>query len=174
MTGIDVVFVNGTVGAGKSTLAEAICELEVQAGHPHALIDLDHIRNCWPSPEDDPFNLALELQNLRALAANYRRAGARHLVVAGVIEVRSAISRYRAALGSTGILLVRLVVDPAVARDRLQARHADDEPGLRWHLDRTGELADILDEAGLDDLVLDSSHEPPASLAAKVRSAADW
>ncbi|TDD55989.1 AAA family ATPase [Saccharopolyspora elongata] len=174
MTGFDVVFINGTVGAGKSTLAEAIGEIEVRAGLPHALIDLDHIRQCWPSPADDPFNHALELRNLRDLAANYRRAGARHLIVAGVIEQRSAVARYQAALGSTPILLVRLVVEPAVARDRLQRRHSDDEPGLRWHLDRTTELAGIIDAAGLDDLVLDSSHEPPAVLAEKVRTAAGW
>ncbi|MFI0468103.1 AAA family ATPase [Saccharopolyspora sp. 5N102] len=174
MTGFDVVFINGTVGAGKSTLAEAIGELEVRAGLPHALIDLDHIRQCWPSPADDPFNHALELRNLRDLAANYRRAGARHLIVAGVIEQRSAVARYQAALGSTAILLVRLVVEPAIARDRIRRRHADDETGLRWHLDRTTELAGIIDAAGLDDLVLDSSHEPPAVLAEKVRTAAGW
>ncbi|PKW17015.1 hypothetical protein [Saccharopolyspora spinosa] len=61
-----------------------------------------------------------------------------------------------------------------MARDRLRDRHADDEPSLRWHLDRTNELAEILDAAGLDDLVLDSSHEPPASLAADVHTAAGW
>ncbi|WP_190813185.1 hypothetical protein [Saccharopolyspora pogona] len=77
-------------------------------------------------------------------------------------------------MDSTGILLVRLVVDPSVARDRIRDRHADDEPSLRWHLDRTNELAEILDAAGLDDLVLDSSHEPPTSLAAEVRTAAGW
>lgn len=53
---------------------------------PYAAIDLDWLRNTWPAPPDDPFNTALELENLAAVAANFRRAGVRFLVLAGVLD----------------------------------------------------------------------------------------
>ena len=96
----DVVFLNGTVGAGKSTVAEAIAAQEKAAGTPHAVIDVDEIRRSWPSPPGDRFNLELQLRNLRALVDNYRAAGALHFVVAGVIEDADAVPGFADAVGS--------------------------------------------------------------------------
>jgi hypothetical protein len=44
----DSIFVNGTVGSAKSAVADALGAHEQGAGHPHAVIDLDHIRRAWP------------------------------------------------------------------------------------------------------------------------------
>jgi Zeta toxin len=60
----DVVFLVGTVGAGKTTVADALSDLERRYRRPHAGIDLDQLRRLWPSAESDPFHLALELENL--------------------------------------------------------------------------------------------------------------
>ena len=81
------LFINGTVGAGKTTTANEIGKLLQGRAIPHAIIDLDSLRNAWPSPPDDRFNLEVELQNLAAVASNFRDAGAEILLVAGVIEV---------------------------------------------------------------------------------------
>jgi len=92
---VDSVFLNGTVGVGKTTLAAALSAIESET---HAVLDLDEIRRLYPSPATDRFNHELELENLRDLAANFRRAGARRLILAGVIEERVEIARYVDAL----------------------------------------------------------------------------
>lgn len=171
---IDAVFVNGTVGAGKTTLAEEVSRQEGAAGVVHALIDVDALRRVHPAPADDPFQHRLELANLRDVARNSRDAGARRLVLAGVIEERGEVPRYAEALGVAGLLVVRLVVRPGLAAERLRRRHADMPEELEWHLRRSPELAAALEAADLDDLVLDSSDTAPAALARRVRKAAGW
>src|SRR6059058_1395561 len=120
---MDAIFVNGTVGVGKSTLADAL-----SAGEPgsHAVIDLDAIRRLVPAPTSDRFNHELELLNLRSLADNYRAAGAKRFILAGVIEAEAEIPRYVDALGSEGMLVCRLVARSGVLESRLRFRHRDD------------------------------------------------
>jgi len=65
------LLITGTVGSGKTTVAETISELLVERGMTHAVVDLDQLRLSWPPPVGDRFSYALELANLRAVAANY-------------------------------------------------------------------------------------------------------
>lgn len=168
---MDSIFVNGTVGVGKSTLADALGAAERGC---HAVIDLDAIRRLSPAPSSDRFNHELELLNLRSLAGNYRTAGAKRFIIAGVIEAQAEIPRYVDALGSEGMFVCRLVARPGVLESRLRFRHRNDPDGLFWHLDRVEELSNILEAADIDDLVLDSSDIPSVELAATVRRAAGW
>lgn len=170
----DVVFLNGTVGVGKSTVADGLGRLERGLGRAHAVIDLDWLRAMWPSPDDDPFHAELELANLRSVASHYRAAGARHVILAGVIEHGDALPRYRDALAGAELTVCRLTVDAAVGRARLRTRHRNDPSGLAWHLDRASELAAILERAALDDFVVDTTDRSPAEVAAQVHRAAGW
>lgn len=168
---MDSVFINGTVGAGKSTLADALSDAEPSA---HAVIDLDEIRRLRPPVPGDRFNHELELSNLRSLAVNYREAGARRFILAGVIEDPREIARYIEALNSTGMLVCRLTAALEILNSRLHVRHRDDPAGLAWHLARVGELSAILDAFDGHDLVLDSSTRSAGELARDVRRAAGW
>ena len=168
---MDSIFVNGTVGVGKSTLADAIGAAERGC---HAVIDLDAIRRLSPAPNSDRFNHELELLNLQSLTDNYRAAGAKRFIIAGVIEAEAEIARYVDALGSEGMFVCRLVARSDVLDSRLLFRHRNDPEGLLWHLDRVEELSYILEAADMDDLVLDSSDIPASELAATVRRAAGW
>ncbi|MET9487363.1 hypothetical protein [Nocardia sp. NPDC006630] len=174
MGGTDAVFLNGTVGVGKSAVAEALAELEERGGTSHAVIDLDYIRRFWPAPGGDPFNLALELANLEAVVANYRAAGAERLILAGVIERRGDVARYAAATRAARLVVVRLTANRRSVDERLRGRHAGDPAGLAWHLARAGELAGILDAAGVDDISVDTSGLTPAEVAGEVRRVAGW
>ncbi|MCX5345346.1 hypothetical protein [Streptomyces atratus] len=49
-------------------------------------IDLDWLRQYWPTPSGDRFNFGMMLRNLRSITGNYFAAGAVRLVFAGVIE----------------------------------------------------------------------------------------
>lgn len=42
-------FLNGSVGVGKTTTAEAVGDLLAERGIPHAVIDLDVLRRVLPT-----------------------------------------------------------------------------------------------------------------------------
>ncbi|WP_375432344.1 zeta toxin family protein [uncultured Friedmanniella sp.] len=170
----DAVFLNGTVGAGKTTTAAALSGLLNERRQPHAVVDLDQIRLLFPAATDDPFQHEVELANLRDLAANYRSAGAVNLIVAGVLESPPEIPRYVAALGVPALLICRLLVDPDTAGERLNRRHVDDPAGLRWHLQRTTSLTAVLDRARLDDVEVETTGRTPLEVAREVQRHAGW
>jgi chloramphenicol 3-O-phosphotransferase len=169
---IDSIFVNGTVGSGKTTLAHAVSALETSVSH--AVIDLDEIRLLRPAPAADPFTHEIELRNLLSIVANYREAGAERFILAGVLENEAEVGRYLEALDSDRMFICRLTASLEVVRARLARRHERDPIGLAWHLDRAAELARILAANTFDDLVLDSTGGEPSRLAADLRMAAGW
>ncbi|WP_348789077.1 hypothetical protein [Leifsonia sp. NPDC080035] len=166
------LFLNGTVGSGKSATADAVGDLLAERGIPHAVIDLDALRRVWPAPADDPFQTELELANLSDYARNASAAGARVLVLAGVVEEVAALPRYEEAVGGP-VTLVRLRADPGVTERRLRARHSADPDGLDWHLARRGELEAVLDGAGLPDTTVTTDDRTPRQVAEEALSGWD-
>ena len=170
----DAVFLSGTVGAGKTTTAYALSELERAQGRAHAIVDLDQVRLLYPADPDDPFSHEVELANLRDLTRNYRAAGATRMILAGVVEERAELPRYAEALGGARILLCRLTVDLDVVRERLRRRHRDEPEDLAWHLARTIALTTILDGDPFEDVRIDTTGRAPADVARAVQGAAGW
>ncbi|MFI6293575.1 hypothetical protein ACIBEJ_18435 [Nonomuraea sp. NPDC050790] len=163
------ILIIGTVGAGKTSAAEAVGDLLAAAGTPHGVIDLDELARGWPPPEGDRFNFELTMRNLRDVAANFRATGAERLVLAGVAENAEHRARIAQAVGGD-LAVCRLRVDLATIRVRLAARHAGDRDGLDWHLKRSGELDRILTEAQVEDVVVDASG-PVTQVAADILKA---
>lgn len=171
---VEALLLNGTVGVGKTTAAEHVGRLLAQQGVPHAVVDLDGLRRAWPAPAGDPFHHALEVANLRDVAANHVRAGARRLVVAGVLEERAARADYERAVAAP-LTVVRLRADVAGTEERLLARHRDDDDeARRWHVHRCGELHAVLETAALDDAVVDVDGLSREDVATAVLRAAGW
>jgi len=166
------IFINGSVGAGKTTTAVEIGRILERRGIPHALIDLDGLRSAWPAPDGDPFNSDLELSNLAAVASNYRASGIERFVLAGVIEHQSMRSRYEDAVGGP-VIICRLVLPVPLLLTRLAERH---EPGedLDWHLQRAAELDAILASARVDDVVVEVGADGPADVAERVLAEIGW
>lgn len=169
----DAVLLTGPVGAGKTSTAVALGDLLSERGVPHAVVDLDWLRRAWPSPEHDPFQQDLELENLQHVAGAFLARGARRLVLAGVLEEQSVRARYERAVG-VPLVVCRLRVSPAELRDRLHRRHSGDEIALRWHLDRAVELEGVLSAARIGDVVLDAPDGGPRAVAAAVLGAVGW
>ncbi len=163
------IFVNGTVGVGKSTVLDHLGDLCEEAGQPFTLVDLDALRRSWPPPREDPFNHQLELANLGSLRRNDLEPEERLVLLAGVIEDRAARPRYERVLG-TGMVVVRLVARGEVVRARLDGRYPEParERHRLWHQARAVELARVLDAAALDDHVIDVSDLPARQAASAV------
>jgi chloramphenicol 3-O-phosphotransferase len=163
------VFVVGTVGVGKTTTAAALSDLLTEDGVLHAVIDTDEIRRLRPPPVGDPFQLEVQLANLAAIAANYRAAGARVLIAAGVIESREDLARCMAAVDGPAVV-IRLTADADVIGSRLDGRHADDAAGLAWHAHRAVELDRILDAAALPGTGIETTDRTPREVAQLIRT----
>jgi gluconate kinase len=170
---VRAVWLNGTVGAGKTTVGEVLAENLANAGEAVAFINTDDLGASWPRSARDPFNLDLVTMNLAAIASNYVATGARTIVVAGVVQTSAQLDRYATSLG-TAPRLVRLVVSPKEIARRLRARHgALDGAGLRWHLSRAPELDEILDNSDLSMTVVENDGAPLATAKAII-AAIEW
>lgn len=171
---LETVFLNGTVGAGKTTTGEALHRLLADDGISNAVIDLDELRRSWPAPPADRFNHELELRNLQAVAANYREVGVRRFILAGVLEQPAEVDRYRSALGGGKLAVVRLEASIKTIEERLRNRHEPKSPELAWHLDRSVELDEILGNAGLETHVVTTEGRSPNLVAQAVRALVGW
>ncbi|MFC5287050.1 hypothetical protein ACFPM7_08300 [Actinokineospora guangxiensis] len=150
------LLVTGVVGVGKTSVTGAVGEVFRAAGVAHGVIDVDWLAFCWPTPAEDPYNTRLREGNLRAVAGSFLAAGARRLVVAGVVESREERARYQRALGCE-VTVCRLRASEETVRGRLAGRFGGrDAEGLRWHVRRIGELERVFEAAGVEDFAVDA------------------
>jgi hypothetical protein len=171
--GPGALLLTGTVGVGKSTTAAAVGAVLATWGVPHAVVDLDELHRSWPAPADDPFQQDLELANLRAVSAVYRRWGAERLVLAGVLERAEDRARYADAVGMP-LTVCRLRLDLPTVRARLEHRHREHEGQRRWHLERAAELEAVLAAAGVEDHLVDVHGLDAPAVARAVLRATGW
>ncbi|GGP75679.1 ATP-binding protein [Streptomyces melanogenes] len=169
------LLITGTVGVGKTSAADLLGDLLSDAGVPHAVMDLDRLCQSWPAPEDDPFNFALLLRNLRALTANFLDAGVERLVLAGVAESTADRDAYQAAIGMP-LKVCRLTADLPVVHSRLRHRHeTDNDPeSLPWHLERADQLDKVLEQADIADFTIDTTHVALPAVASAILKTAGW
>jgi len=169
---VPVLVVTGPVGVGKSTVAAAISELLDHAGVAHAMVDLDHLRWCYPRPPDDRFHAALGRRNLAAVWQNYRDAGAERLVLADVVETRADADSYRESIPGAEISVVRLTAATDAIERRLVGRESAET--IAWYRRRAAELTKIMDRNEVGDLVIDTSEATPGEIARQALVAAGW
>ena len=169
----EALLISGTVGAGKTTAADAVGDWLRAHGIPHAVVDLDWLRASWPTAPADPFGLSIELRNLTMVAANYLLDGAHRLVLAGVLEDPAMRDRYRHAV-DVSLQVARLRIDLSLVQRRLRNRHAGQQTALDWHLDRSEELHLILESVALEDFVVDVDELSIEQTAAALVRGAGW
>lgn len=167
-----MMVVTGPVGGGKTTVVAAVSDVLDRAAIPHATVDADHLRWCYPSPPADPFRIALGLRNLAALRANDRAVGAERLVLAAAVETRDDLAAYRAAVPGAALLVVRLMAPLATIERRPAGRDAGDV--LAWHRRRAAELTAIMARTRVEDLLLETADRSPAEIAREALVRANW
>ncbi len=168
---VQVLLISGTCGVGKSTIAAEINDTLAELRVPNAAVDLDAL--VWQWPSTSPWNNDLMFENLTALWPNYEARGVSHLVLARVVEARSELDRYRAAIPEAEITVCRLVSPESTRVARLHQRMA---PGASrdWHVERTVELEHLLSVRGVEDFSVDNGERPVRAVAVEVLSRAGW
>ena len=169
---IPVVVLTGPVGVGKTAVARELSSLLEERGTAHAVIDMDWLRWCHPSPKRDPFHTALGLRNLAGVWANYRAAGAECLVLVDIVETRDMLAAYHAAIPSANIYVARLNATLPTILRRLEGRETG--ASLAWHQARAGELLGLMQERAVEDLLVETERKTAVEVAREVLHAIGW
>jgi predicted kinase len=169
---IPTLVITGPVGAGKTTIAFALSQHLGSEGLSHAVVDMDALRNCSPSPPDDPFHMALGLRNLAAIWSNFRALGTERLILADVVEHRSQIHSYAEAAPGAEIQLVRLKASLPTLHQRLAGR--EQGSSLLWHQQRAAELIKIMDENPVEDWLIDTESRSIDDVVGEIRQRSAW
>lgn len=176
------LLLNGSSGVGKSSALQALGAVLGERRVSHAFIDLDELALFWPRPSDDPWGGRTARANLAAVSSTYWAAGVQRIAVAHVFTDREHLAGCRAAL-SHGVRdmdaerapLVRLRASRAVVEERLRRRHAVKAPWeLEGFLDGYERLTHALDDAALDDVVIDVDDLTPRDVAERILAVAGW
>lgn len=167
------IALTGTIGAGKTTLAEAISEELHEQGIGHALLDLDWLGQVYPVPEGhDPYGYELALHNLKEIWPNFKGVGADRAIIAGTLLNRDQREGLRDGLGGVPLAVV-LVKAP---QEMLQARIRSRNSGrlLEDFLARTADVAREIEAAGIDDFAVENGGRTPREVARQILRKVDW
>ena len=163
------VLLTGVYGSGKSSVAQEIAYLLEQRGEPYALLDLDYLSWAGTGADDRAAEFGLMLQNLAAVAANYRRAGIRLFVLAYFVRSPGEVRGVREALGLP-LRVVRLKVPLPDIERRLAS---DVTSGRRDDLREAAASIAAAEGAGVEDVVI-SNDRPIGVVAQDVLSFLGW
>lgn len=144
------VLLTGVYGSGKSSVAEEIAYLLEQRGEPYALLDLDYLSWAGTSTSDRADEFGLMLQNLAAVAANYRRAGIKLFVLAYFVRTPDEVQRVRTTLGLP-LRVARLTVPFSAIEQRLAG---DVTSGRRDDLREAASSIATGEGAGVEDVTI--------------------
>jgi len=159
---IPVLWLCGPPGIGKSTVGWEIFTQLTQAGIEAGYVDIDQLGMCYPEPASDPGRHRLKAQNLGAVVANYRAAGARCVIVSGVVDP---------GRGVPADLIPRAVMTVCrlrAGRDELRQRFLG-RGGQAGLLDEVLSQADAMDASDVADVCVDTSGLAAAEAARLVR-----
>jgi chloramphenicol 3-O-phosphotransferase len=139
--------------------------------HPHALVDLDRIEQCWPVLADDPENERVSHRNLACMWANFREAGADRLIFVRVLETRSLLRQVTEAVPGARFTVVRLRAPLAVLHERIRFREARDPD---WFLGAATATAEVFEQANVEDHLVDNENRPAPVVAEEVLYRVGW
>jgi adenylylsulfate kinase len=163
------VLLTGVYGSGKSSVAAELAYLLEQRGQPYALLDLDYLSWAGTGSDDRAAEFGLMLQNLAAVAANYRRAGVQLFVLSYFVRTPGELQAVRDGLGLP-VRVVRLTVPLPVIEQRLAS---DVTSGRRDDLRDAASSIMAAAGVGVEDVTI-SNDRPIGAVAQEVMAFLGW
>ncbi len=163
------VLLTGVYGSGKSSVAAELAYLLEQRGQRYALLDLDYLSWAGTGSDDRAAEFGLMLQNLAAVAANYRRAGVQLFVLSYFVRTPDELQAVRDGLGLP-VRVVRLTVPLPVIEQRLAS---DVTSGRRDDLRDAASSIMAAAGVGVEDVTI-SNDRPIGAVAQEVMAFLGW
>lgn len=169
---VPVLWLCGPAGVGKSTVSWRLFSELSRAGVQVAFADTDQLCMCYPAPPEDPGRERLKAQNVGAMIPHYRRAGARCVVLNGVLD--PVLGVQRPLLPDADVTVVRLRADREEVVQRFTSKHGQGED-LNELLQAIRGEADSMDGSDFADACIETTGVPAIKVAGLVRdSCRDW
>ncbi|WP_225851014.1 AAA family ATPase [Streptomyces sp. HPF1205] len=117
---LPVLWICGPSGVGKSTVGWEFHRRLARAGIASGFVDIDQLGICYPEPAADPGRHRMQADNLGAMVAGFSDAGARCLVVTGVVDAGRGV--YADRMPGVALMVCRLRADPETVGLRFLGR----------------------------------------------------
>jgi RecA/RadA recombinase len=168
---VPVLWICGPAGVGKSTASwQLYTELADCGGHV-AFADTDQLCMCYPAPAGDPGRQHVKALNAGSVIGNFRIAGARCVVVNGVLGQAGLAHEL---LPAARVTVCRLRAGGGEVERRFTAKHGHQD-GLDALLREVRDEIRLMDESGFADGCVDTTGVPPGDVPGLVRAACkDW
>lgn len=145
-----VLWLCGPPGVGKTTAAWEMYSHLIRAGIESSFVDVDQLGICYPEPAGDPGRHRMKARNVDAVVAGFRAAGARCLIVSGVVDPACGV--HVDQIPRAAVTVCRLRADREVLRQRFTGRGSPAEL-----VDEVLREADALDASTFADVCVDTS-----------------
>ncbi|GAA2432374.1 AAA family ATPase [Streptomyces macrosporus] len=163
---IPVLWLCGPPGVGKTTVAWQLYSRFVQDGVEAGYVDIDQLGICYPEPAADPGRHRLKTENLGAVVTAFRAAGARCVIVSGVVDASRGVSAE--LLPQAALTVWRLRADREELRRRFLGR------GIRTdEMAAALKEADALDTSGFADGCIDTTGHAVTAVVRLLREQLD-
>jgi hypothetical protein len=165
---VPVLWITGPAGVGKSTASWRLFTELAGSGTRTAFADADQLCMCYPAPPDDPGRDLIRGRNAGVLIRNFRTAGARRVILNGVVD--PVVGVRRDLLEQAAVTVCRLRAEPGEVVRRLADRRrtgaGDAGDGDAADLARqVRDDCDRMDDSDFADVCVDTTGVPAGEVA---------
>ena len=169
---VDILFLTGQPGAGKTAVAKELSDLLWRIREPHAVIDLDELcRGVLPTSTAD-FNRSLAVANLAAIWPNFHVTGVRRVILARIIQAADDIDQFTRVISHSQVMVCLLQAEPGTIRDRIIQR----DPGSNqaFLLSVTTRIAEQISSLSLPGMCVQNDQRSLNEVAREILDRAGW